>query len=778
MIGKTISHYKILAKLGEGGMGVVYKAEDTKLKRIVALKFLSAIALGGEEKSRFLREAQAAAALNHPNICTIYEVDEADGQMFIAMEFIEGQSLREKIEVGPLKIEEAIKLATQIADGLQAAHEKGITHRDIKSANIMITEKNQVKIMDFGLAKLARGGTMLTKEGMTLGTAAYMSPEQARGEVVDHRTDIWSLGVVLYEMISGRLPFRGEYEQAMMYSILNEDPQPLTALRTGLPMELERIANKTLAKKAEERYQHMDEMLVDLRALEKAIESGMTKERQTKAVLPKRKQVYLYGGVASLLILLIGAGFYLWQSREHKAMPNSIAVLPLENLSGDPEQEYFTDGMTEALITNLAKISALRVISRTTVMRYKARNKPLPEIAQELKADVVVEGSVLRSGDRVRITAQLLDAATDRHLWAENYERDLRDILALQSEVAQAIAKEIQIKLTAQDQTRLASVRPINPRAYEAYLKGRYYAAKITKEDLNKGFEHFSQALAIEPSYAMAYDGLAYYHIVAVEWLSSPSEAMPKAREAAKKALEIDEKLAEAHTSLGTVHFWYDWDWVAAEREYKRAMELNPNYAVAHQFYGFYLVAMGRFEQAITELKLAQELEPLSSEISTFLGVSLYFARRYDQAIEIFHKILDLDPNYWFAHLSLGWVYEQTGEIQGSVGALQKAWELEGSILHILAALGRAYAVSGKRDEAKRVLAELQEKSRQSYVPLYSIAIIYAGLGENDKAFEWLEKAYEDRSMFLTWLKVDPQLNSLRADPRFAALLRKVGLEK
>ncbi|MGH7595064.1 MAG: protein kinase domain-containing protein [bacterium] len=778
MIGKIISHYKILAKLGEGGMGVVYKAEDTRLKRLVALKFLPSSIMASEaEKTRFVHEAQAAA-LNHPNICTIHEIDEADGQSFIAMEFVEGQSLKEKIASGMLQVASVIDFAIQIAEGLQAAHEKKITHRDIKPANIMITSKGQAKIMDFGLAKLA-GRTLLTKEGTTLGTVAYMSPEQARGEEVDHRTDIWALGVVLYETITGQLPFKGEYEQAVMYSLLNENPEPLTGLRTGVPMELERIVNKAMSKKPEERYQHVDELLVDLRSIEKNIASGASKRQATAAKLQRQTPIYLYGGVAALLALLIGTGLYFkLQTGTPQAKYDSIAVLPLDNLSGDPEQEYFADGMTEALITDLAQISALKVISRTSVMQYKGAKKPLPEIAKELNVDAVVEGSVQRFGDRVKITAQLIEAVTDRHLWAKSYERELRDILALQNEVARAVADEIKVKLTPQEQARLTSTRQVNPEAHEAYLKGRYYWNKRTEEGLKKASEYFHQAIEKDPAYALAYAGLAdaYALLGVFEYLPS-KDAYPKAKAAAEKALDIDDMLAEAHTSLAMVRSIYDWDWSTAEREFKRAIELNPNYATAHDWYAvFYLTAMERLDEAITEIKRAQELDPLSLIINSMVGWIFYLARQYDQAIEQYRKTLEMDPHFVFAHNALGSAYQQKGMYEEAIAAFLRAKTVSGDSLQAVA-LGEAYELSGWRGYCRKALDLANEKSKQSYISPYIIARRYADLGEKDQAFEWLQKAYEERISVLLWLKLEPGFDSLRSDPRFTALLKKVGLE-
>ncbi len=779
MIGKLISHYRILKELGRGGMGIVYKAEDTKLKRTVALKFLPSSIMASEaEKTRFVHEAQAAAALNHPNICTVYEINETDGQAFIAMEFIEGHSLKEKIAVGPLKLDEALNIVMQVADGLQAAHEKKITHRDIKPANIMLTSKGQVKIMDFGLAKLA-GRSALTKEGTTLGTIAYMSPEQARGENVDHRTDIWSFGVVLYEMITGQHPFKGEYEQAVMYSIMNEKPEPITGLRTGVPMELERIVNKALAKKPHERYQHCDEILVDLRALQKGFVASASHPPLAQIKSSRKKRAYLYGGVAGLIALLIGISFYFnLQTGARQARYDSIAVLPLGNLSGDPEQEYFADGMTEALITSLAQIGALRVISRTSVMRYKDTKKSLPEIAEELKADAVVVGSMQRFENRVQITAQLIDAAADRHLWAKSYERDLRNVLALQNEVARAIAHEIQIKLTPQEQARLASTRAVDPNAYEAYLKGVYLWNKGTPANLKKAITYYEQAIAKDPNFALAYNGLAScYGTLGVFYLD-PKEMQPKEQFYAQKALELDSTLAPSFVALAVYRLYYAWDWPAAERYYLRALELNPKHDIAHSTFGRYLFAMGRTDEGIAEIKRALELDPLSLFINQSLGHTYYLARRFDQAIEQCQKILELDPNYVRAYTTIAAAYAQKKIYNEAIAILKEAENFAENLPSVVAELGYALAASGQRLAAQKILRKLQARATQEYIDPCFIAFIYIALDEKNQAFNWLEKAYEERSTQMVWLNLEPKFDPLRAEARFMALVKKVGLPK
>jgi serine/threonine-protein kinase len=778
MIGKTISHYKILAKLGEGGMGVVYKAEDTKLNRTVALKFLPSSIMASEaEKTRFVHEAQAAAALNHPNICTIYEIDEVDGQSFIAMEFVEGQSLKAKIEAGPLKLDEALGIAMQVAEGLQAAHEKQITHRDIKPANIMLTPKGQAKIMDFGLAKLA-GRTVVTKEGMTVGTVAYMSPEQARGEEVDHHTDIWAFGVVFYEMITGQHPFKGLYEQAVVYSILNENPEPITGLRTGVPMELERIVNKAMTKNPNERYQHVGDLLVDLRLLQKQVESGMPKSRTidtNKAAFQKPKRMYLYGAVATLLLLLIAGGLYFFP-KNGKTI-ESLAILPFENASRNLDTEYLSDGITESLINSLSQMPNLKVISRTSVFRYKGKEVDPKTVGRDLNVRAVLTGRVVQHGDGLFISTELVNADDNSQIWGEKYNRKLADLLALQDEISREISEKLRLRLSGEDRLRLTKRYTENIEAYQLYLKGRYYATQFTEEGLKKSVECFNQAIALDPNYALAYAGLAAGYWFVNDLQFAPLEVMPKAKAAAQRALELDNTLAQAHTAMAMVKTAFEWDWLGAEREFKRALVLHPDDATAHGWYGWYLGIMARFEEAHAELQLAQKLDPLSLDISAFLGVSFHWARQYAQAIEQLRRTINLEPTYWIARTYLGWAYVENRQFTEAISELQKAREIEDNHF-VLGSLGYAYARAGKRDEAQRVIATLTMWSQQRFVSPYSMVIVYAALGEKDLAFQWLDKAYDERAELMGWLKVDPRLDNLRSDSRFSDLMKKMGLEK
>ena len=775
MIGTTISHYKILEKLGQGGMGVVYKAHDTSLNRFVALKFLPPYLTQDESiRQRFIVEAQAASALDHPNICTIHEINEtSDGQLYICMAYYEGDSLRTKIDKGQISFEEALKIFSQIAQGLNVTHEKNIIHRDIKPANILITQNGDVKIADFGLAKLA--GMNLTQSTSSKGTAAYMCPEQIRGQKVDHRCDIWALGVVFYEMLTGHLPFAGDYSEPMMYAIVNEEPQPLSHYLNNAPKALQSIIDKLLAKDIKERYQHVLDVQRDLQPFANEKNSTAIKRRPAVSVPRIRKRTFLYILLAFVVVFLflVPSRFFLFPSKEI----NSIAVLPFKNFSNTSEQDYLTDGMTDALITELQKISGLRVISRTSVMHYKNDPKPLGQIAKELNVDVVVEASVQRDEEDVRITTKLMQTTPEQLLWSKEYERHLRDVLTMQKDVASAIASELNINLTPEEKANLAIQKTVNPEAYEDYLQGLYFTRNHwTQQSHQKSIDYFLTAIEKDSSFALAYAGLADMYAASANYaLLPPQEALPLAKKYAEKALQLDGTSAEVHTALGFIKM-YDWDWVVAEESFKLAIRLNPGFSYAYTNYSWFLAARRRFDESIANANKARDLNPLSLVDKTMYGERLFEAGRYDKAIEQLTLALDSDPEYSYAHWMMGFVYEQKKIYDKAVYHHQKAVEHSGRMTSCVASLGHVYAISGQQEKALNVLEKLLELSKEQYISSYDIAGIYAGLGEFDEAMTWLDKAFEQRDGFLGgFINVDPRWNILRSDKRFINLLKAIG---
>jgi serine/threonine protein kinase/Tfp pilus assembly protein PilF len=777
MIGQIISHYKIIEKLGEGGMGVVYKAHDNKLDRYVALKFLPTnLTASSEDVQRFELEAKAISALNHPNIATIHDVDEFNGQKYLVLEYISGGTLKSKLkqlksEDKEFSISEVVNYGIQLAEGLAHAHRHQIIHRDVKTDNMMLTEDSKVKLTDFGLAKL-RGGTQLTKTGSTLGTAAYMSPEQIRGEDVDHRTDIFSFGVVLYELVTSHLPFKGEFEAALSYSILNESPTPIKSLRQNVPQAFEQIINHCLEKDKTKRFQSLEEISVELRKVQQELSARVT-------VVSKYSKLTLI--VASIIVVLAFVGIYLFYPASVPTSANSktIAVLPFSNISGDQEDEYFTEGVMEDILTQLSKIADLNVISRTTMIQYKNTKKSLKEIGKELNAGVILEGSVRHSGNRTRITSQLIDAETDKHIWAETYDRDMKDVFAVQSDVAKEIAYALKAKFSMAEKIRIEKEQTENTEAYQLYLKGRFFWNKRRAEDLQTAIGYFNQAIEKDPGYALAYAGLASTYVLLPERSGLPSkEAYLKAKAWANKALELDGTLAEAYAVLGLIKATYDWDWSGAEREYKKAIELNPSYATTHHWYNLLLRDLDRIEEALAEIKRAEELDPLSLIISVNVGLTYRQMRQYDKAIEQLKKVQVLDPNYSGGYFYLGMIYAAQGQFDQAIVEIQKDSVLTEKYPLDISCLGHVYGRAGKRKEALRMIDKLVEISKHGVSTSDAMAFVYFGLDEKDKAFQWLEKAYDERSAGLRYFISEPLLDEIQSDSRFITLLRKMGLEK
>jgi serine/threonine protein kinase/tetratricopeptide (TPR) repeat protein len=789
MIGQTLGHYRIIEKVGGGGMGVVYRAHDEQLERDVALKVLPSGTLRNEASRRqFRKEALALAKLSHPNIETVYEFDTQDGVDFLVMEYVPGNTLAERLAGGALPEKEVVALGMQIAAAMEEAHSRGIVHRDLKPRNIAITERGQAKVLDFGLAKLLPKANEATSDTLTdtqagAGTLPYMPPEQLQGESVDARADIYAIGAVLYEMATDRRAFPEELPSRVIDAILHHPPVPPRALNSRISPELERIILKCLDKDPSRRFQSAKEMLVDLRRLEGASSSQLV-PRQPSAHIRKRAGLlaaYAVAGLLALAVLMTALNVDGWRDRlmGHTRPPQirSLAVLPFVSFSGEADQDYFADGMTEALITDLGQIQALRVISRTSVMTYKGVKKPLPDIARQLHVDAVVEGSVRHYGDRVQINVQLIQASTDLQLWGKSYEQDLRDILTLQNTAARAIADEIEVKVTPQEQAQLLRKVPVDPVAHEAYLAGRFYWNQRTPQGIRKSIDLFEQAVARDPRYATAYAALADSYRLLPEVTTVPaSEAFPKARTAALKALALDNSLAEAHSALANIKEDFDWDWKGAEEEYRRAIELNPGYENAHAWYSNLLLELGRLPDAIVEAKLAQQLDPLSAFTNDNLAAILYYAGDYDQSIEQSQKTLEIDPASHRAHRHLGQVYVQRRMYAEAVSELKKAVELAPGNAEALADLGYVFGVWRKTDEAKKILSELQDSPRQGYVSPYHLAIVYIGLGEKEMALQSLRKAVDDRSPGVVHLKVSPLFQELRSDPRFQDLLSYTGL--
>lgn len=780
--GEKLGPYGILARIGVGGMGEVYKARDSRLGRYVAIK--TSLRGFGE---RFDREARAIAALNHPNICTIHDVGEQDGIRYIAMELLEGRTLQERIGGHPMAPLDAIEIALQAAAGLEAAHLKGIVHRDIKPGNIFLTSDGQVKIMDFGLAKftpesipmdsqadtLALSEIALTIPGTALGTVVYMSPEQARGEPLDARTDIFSFGAVLFEMLTGVRAFRGGTLAGQFDAILHHPPPPIRTLAPAVFPELEAIVFKATQKDRDLRYQTIGEMRQDLKQIR--LNSGATQTQKLPEKTPPRKMVrWLLPVAAALALTGIALGVFL-KTYANGSRIHSIAVLPLETVAGGGE-DYFTDGMTSELIAAMMRIHGWRIISRTSAMQYKNARKSLLVIAKELGVDAVVEGTVQRSGDRVRISARLIRAgASEENLWEQSFDRDVRDVLDLQAGVARSIADQIKLSLTPQEQVRLAEHHPVDPRVLDLYLKGRASMDTNSEEGIHKAIEFFEQALARDPSYAAAEAAMALAYGALTPDYERPKDVMPKSREHAQRAIDLShDTLAEADTALAAVMLRFDWDWDSTERELKHALELNPNSSDAHDWYGIYLTALGKYDQAIPEAELAHKLDPASYPIYTDFLNTLIVSRQYDRTISESRRAVAIYPDFAYGYAWLGMAYMLNGQPKEAVKAAQEAYRLDQHVT-TTTFLAMAQAAAGNTGEAKRLADELDKKARSHYLCAYEIAGVHLALGENEKAVQWLDEGEREQCDCQIWLRSEPWMDSMRKDPNYSRFIQKIG---
>ncbi|MEK6322716.1 MAG: protein kinase [Acidobacteriota bacterium] len=822
--GTRLGRYEIRSHIGAGGMGDVYLAEDTKLDRRVAIKFLRSESTADEQaKKRLVREARAAAKLDHPNICSIYEVAEEDGRSFIVMQYVEGETLASRMRNKTLELGECFEIAAQIADALAEAHSRGIIHRDIKPANIMLTARHQAKVMDFGLAKVVRERSLtdttaeteslLTEPGTIIGTVPYMSPEQVRGENLDARSDIFSFGAVLYEMITGHQPFVAENAAMTISAIVTREPAPLARYSKAVPRQLERIVSKALRKDREERYQTARDLLIDLRSLKHELEfeaelerskspaTSVTSEKpaatdanqpsDTGEVLTSRTAstgAYLVSGInrhrlaviitLATLVLAIAIPAYLFYFAASSKAIDSIAVLPLVNASSDPNAEYLSDGISEALINSLTELQQLRVIARSTAFRYKGREVEPQAVGRELNVRAVLMGRVRQMGDRLNIQVDLVDATTGAQLWGEEYERKVSDVLAVKQAIAREVTEKLRLRLSGEEQRRLVRRDTTNAEAYQFYLKGRYYWNKRTAEGLKKAIEQLQQSVDKDPNYALAYVGLADCYLLLEFYAGAPaSEMLPKAKVYAQRALQLDDTLAEAHTSLAHINDLF-WQFGEAEQEYQRALSLNPNYPTAHHWYSLHFRTLGQLDEALAEIKRAQELDPLSLVISENVSATYRLKGNLDAAIEQVRRVIELDPNFPGVHRELGQVYLRQRRYPEAIAEFQKAVDLSGRASVHLSSLGYCYAVVGKRGEALAITKELEEKYARREASGYDMAGMYAGLGEKDQTFAWLDKAYQTRSGLLIFVTSDPPFDSLRSDPRYADLLRRMGLSQ
>jgi serine/threonine-protein kinase len=811
IVGRQIGRYQVLSLLGKGGMGEVFLAADTSLGRKIALKLLPAhFTTDRERVRRFEKEARAASALNHPNIITIYDVGQVDGLNFIATEFVEGETLRELMQQRALTISEVLDIGVQTAGALAAAHTAGIVHRDIKPANIMVRRDGYIKVLDFGLAKLLATNdpaadsvvSDMTHPGRVMGTVSYMSPEQARGQAVDERADVWTLGVVLYELVTRRLPFEGETSTDCLASIIRSEPLPLSQFVADAPAKLQQIIGKALTKNRDERYQNATELLGDLRSLKQELDLDATAERSEAAKADgnrrtrstegigdihttssaeyivqqvRRHQRGFLVGVTALVLATAAAGYFIWSRRANAGAIQSIAVLPLVNASGDPNMEYLSDGISDSLTNNLSQISGMKVIAKASAFKYKGQQIDPQQVANALGVAAIVTGRVQQQGENLLISVELIDARDRTQLWGADYDRRAADLLAVQSDISEEITRRLRLRLTPLEQRQINKSETTNPQAYELLLRGRFYRDKAGKENRKKCVDYFQQAIAADPNYALAYAELSRgYRGLTNSSLMDPKEGSPKALEAARKALELDDNLADAHLAMAGIKQDL-WDWGAAGDEFKRAIDLNPGYARGQLSYAYYLSAMGRHEQAIAAASRARELDPVSPIVRVVQAWMFFFAGQYDASIDAANQALELEPNQPTAHLYLGYSYTAKGMYSEAIAKFQHVIkDLDGDTPSVELSLATAYARAGRRENAQEIIKKLQANG--SYTSPYELATVSAALGDNDQAFDLLEKGYAAHDLQMQNLNVDPLLDSLHSDRRFADLVHRLGL--
>jgi eukaryotic-like serine/threonine-protein kinase len=832
--GSIINQYKIISAIGKGGMGEVFLAQDTKLDRKVAIKFLNEeFSRDADKLNRFVQEAKAVSALNHPNILIVHEIGESADSNYIVTEFIEGRTLRESLSPKQtISLNQILKIGVQVAEALSAAHSAGIVHRDIKPENIMIRQDGYAKVLDFGLAKLTEQkpkdevlsedttkGLVKTNPGMVMGTVSYMSPEQARGKETDARTDIWSLGVVLYEMLSGKVPFMGETINHTIVSILEKEP----LLLENIPDELQRIVRKALTKDKEMRYQTARDLLIDLKNLRRSLDIQGELER---SVIPNREAnteslgenaTQIYSGksieetqgaesratqnvttsssleyavtqakshkfvTAVVGIILLGTisaiAYFSFFAKSDTGQIDSIAVLPFQNASGDPNVEYLSDGIAESLINSLTQLQQLKVIARSTAFRFKGKDIDPQAVGRELNVKAVLMGRVRQVGDRLNIQVDLIDAATGAQVWGEEYERSVSEALSIKQAIAREVTEKLRLRLSGEQQQQLVRRETSNPEAFQFYLRGRFYWNKRTADGVKKAIAEFQQAIERDPNFALGYVGLADSYGVLEEYTGAPAgETLPKARAAVDRALQIDDSLAEAHTTLAFIH-QQQWRWAEAEQEYKRAIALNRNYPTAHHWFGIYFRIKRQFDDSQREIKRAQELDPLSPIISNNVAMTYLVKNDINAAIQQWQRMIELDPNYPAARAFLGLSRLKQERYEEAHTEIQKAVELSGRASLYLRDLGYFYAVTGRRGEALQILKELEERyARRETIGQY-LAAVYAGLGDRDQAFEWLERDFRERSGVLPHITWWFYFDDLRSDPRYADLVRRMGLE-